>query len=516
MDHCLVCQRLLSEAAHALALEPDQERDTGEYNTMFRPQAQVGQRYRIVRFLARGGMGEVYEAYDCDLRERVALKTVTSTASDDPRAVRRLKAEVQLARRVSHPNVCRIYDLGIHVLEHSEAILHFLTMEFVDGEPLGQRLRTGGALPLEAAVSYARQLLAGLSAAHHAGILHRDLKSDNVILRTGSDGTVSPVILDFGLARSLDPDSKGLTSGTNQAFVGTLSYMAPEQIEGKQLSAASDLYAFGVLWFEMLTGMLPFGAESAAANALERLRKRPAVPSSVNPNVPKALDAIVLGCLGRHPEDRFESADDVIKELDAWERSPRPSKKPKRGMIVLGLAGALVAGWALLADASRDPVPELRRWQRPTAVVPRPAVGTAEKATPSPEEGPSESEIQMAAAAPPGSGPATEKAPTRSVPQSQRLPGRASLLATLPDRSMPKAPSSPGVGPHPPNEATDQEKGEEPAQLAFAGPPSVPSPPAKPPPPPEPAPPPPSPKGPVNRWENPFDEAVVRSPQPEQ
>jgi serine/threonine protein kinase len=341
MDRCGICQRLLNEAAHALTTLPMAVPDDGDWNTTFQPDALVGQRYRIVRFIARGGMGEVYQAYDCELQERVALKTVASVASDSPRAVRRLKAEVQMARRVSHPNVCRIYDLGMHVLESTGASMHFLTMEFVEGETLGDWIRLHGALPADQARSVVRQLLAGLSAAHRAGILHRDFKSDNVMLRKHANGQITPVILDFGLARWLDADAVRHTSGRNVGLVGTLSYMAPEQVEGKALSTASDLYAFGVVWFELLTGKLPFGSDSAAASALKRLHKPACSPSSVNPAVPKALDELVLRCLNRVPADRYQSAEDLLLALDALSVLPAPGLRPKR-LIGLALATGVV------------------------------------------------------------------------------------------------------------------------------------------------------------------------------
>ncbi|MGC4069088.1 MAG: serine/threonine-protein kinase [Polyangiaceae bacterium] len=240
VDECEVCQCLLAEAAHALDSEPISESTRTSWNTVFQPSTIVGKRYRILRLVARGGMGEVYEAYDTALHERVALKTVTSTSCDNAQAVRLLKAEVQLARRISHPNVCRIYDLGTHQIESTGHEIHFLVMEFVDGECLGRRLRASGAFPLDQAQSVAQQLLFGLRAAHDAGILHRDFKSDNVMLRTESDGRLTPVILDFGLAKALNESGLIATTQTSQVMVGTIGYMAPEQIEGAPLSTASD------------------------------------------------------------------------------------------------------------------------------------------------------------------------------------------------------------------------------------------------------------------------------------
>jgi serine/threonine protein kinase len=357
-DQCDTCQRLLSEAAHALATAataPFMDSETTTWNTTFQPGTLVGQRYLIRRFIARGGMGEVYEALDRDLQERVALKTVTSTACDNPRAVRLLKGEVQLSRRVSHPNVCRIYDFGSHVMPETGAQISFLTMEFVDGETLGQRLRLAGALPVDEARKLAREMLRGLSAAHDAGVLHRDFKSDNVMLRAEAGGDESSaVILDFGLARALDQDSRS-GSASNPSLVGTYGYIAPEQLEGRPHSPASDVYSFGVVWFEMLTGELPFESSSSPAiAALERLQRPAAAPSTKNPLVPSDLDSIVLGCLRRSPKDRFRTPNEVLTAWDALESRTRTSFQ-KRRLIPLALAAAIGGFVAYLAATPAKP-----------------------------------------------------------------------------------------------------------------------------------------------------------------
>ncbi|HEY1536260.1 MAG TPA: serine/threonine-protein kinase [Polyangiaceae bacterium] len=362
-DECETCQRLLSEAAHALATAataPLQGDEDVSWNTTFQPGTLVGRRYLIRHFIARGGMGEVYEAFDRDLNERVALKTVTSTACDNPNAVRRLKAEVQLARRVGHPNVCRIYDFGTHVMAESGAQISFLTMEFVDGETLGQRVRLAGALPVEEARELGRAMLLGLRAAHDAGVLHRDLKSDNVMLRAADGDECSPVILDFGLARALDEDSRN-ASASNPNLVGTFGYIAPEQLEGRPHSTASDVYSFGVVWFEMLTGELPFESSSSPAlAALERLQRPAAPPSSKNPLVPSDLDAIVLGCLRRSPKDRFRTAGEVLSELSALESLASRTRVAfqKRKLVPLAVAAALGGFAAYMALTPPKPKPD--------------------------------------------------------------------------------------------------------------------------------------------------------------
>jgi hypothetical protein len=355
-DKCEICQRLLNEAVHALATAATHgSPDHGDvvWNTTFRAGTIVGQRYVIRRFIARGGMGEVFEAFDQELQERVALKTVNATASDDPGAVRRLKAEVQLARRVSHPSVCRIYDFGTHVDAKTGAQISFLTMEFIDGTTLGRQVRLGGAIPIEQTRAWARGLLLGLSAAHEAGVLHRDFKSDNVMLRE-EGRLLHAVILDFGLARALDQRSQH--SSTNErGLIGTFAYIAPEQLEGHAHSIASDIYAFGVVWFEMLTGELPFGLTSSpAVTTLERLTRRAPAPSSKNPLVSTDLDSIVLGCLERSPSDRFKSAGEVLARLDLLESRLRaPPRGRARRALAVAVAATAVAVLAGGAQAWR-------------------------------------------------------------------------------------------------------------------------------------------------------------------
>lgn len=328
IDQCGLCQRLVNEAVHALDSEPLSESRRPSWNAVFQRNTVVGRRYRIIRLIARGGMGEVYEAFDTELQERLAIKTVTSTACDSTQAVRLLKAEVQLARRISHPNVCRIYDFRTHEMESSSGAINYLVMEYVEGECLGRRLRDLGALPVDQALSIAHQLLLGLHAAHQEGVLHRDFKSDNVMLRTKSDGRIVPVILDFGLAKALN-ESGDASSTLNQGhgMVGTIGYMSPEQVEGHQLSKASDIYSFGVVWFELLTGRLPFVGESPLAAALARLQKAPPPPSSINPQVPGWLDDLVLRCLSRSQGNRFSSAQQV---LDALALQPPPLSRSSR------------------------------------------------------------------------------------------------------------------------------------------------------------------------------------------
>jgi serine/threonine protein kinase len=455
LDQCEVCQRLLSEAAHALATAvtlPIVESDELSWNTTFQPGTLVGHRYLIRHFIARGGMGEVYEAFDRELQERVALKTVTSTASDSAGAVRRLKAEVQLARRVSHPNVCRIYDFGTHLMAETGTQISFLTMEFVDGSTLGQRLRLTGPLPVDEARALGRELLSGLSAAHTAGVLHRDFKSDNVMLRDEPGGGCSPLILDFGLARALGDGSRSGSASTPN-LLGTFSYIAPEQLQGRPHTTASDIYSFGLVWFEMLTGELPFQSPSSPVGAaLARLQEPAVAPSSKNPAVPRDLDAIVLRCLRRSPKDRYKTALEVLGALDTVEaRARNATLKRKLNPLCIGaLLGGVVAYIATLpskqppvtdaaihaslaAAEAPPPAPTVTSTSIPTAVAPESAPSHPDSAPKKAGRGPSESHERRppkpVEPAPRPSASASNAPPPQEP--TKALPGAASVQPVL-------------------------------------------------------------------------------------
>ncbi|MEO8182805.1 MAG: serine/threonine-protein kinase [Deltaproteobacteria bacterium] len=269
----------------------------------------VAQRYVIRRFLGRGGMGQVYEAYDRVLREPVALKTTTSQTASD---AQRLLDEVRMARRITHANVCRLYDAGVHEeLEPERRTTYFLTMEYLEGHTLRSRLRHG-LPPLPQVFGIARQLLIGLAAVHAAGLLHRDFKSENVMLRLPGNGTGQAVIMDFGLARPLHADPPLRAGGIG---AGSRGYMAPEQIDNQQLGPETDLFAFGVVMFEMLTGRLPFAREASATSAPNLLDQMPQPPSQVRPDLPPELDAFVLKCLHANRQQRYRSAERALTAL---------------------------------------------------------------------------------------------------------------------------------------------------------------------------------------------------------
>jgi hypothetical protein len=324
LDACKVCRDLMHHVLQGMAQSwHGEQRDPGDASTTFVAGNVVNSRYLIRSFVGRGGMGEVYEAFDRLMDRRIALKTMLCTAADRPRAARRFKEEVRNAQRVGHPHVCRINDLQEHQEGAFGPPLPFFTMEYIDGERLGNRLLEG-PLSLDEARVIALQLLDGLRAAHQRGVLHLDFKSDNVMLRRE---TAEPdaVIMDFGLSRVLGNESKLRTSDRRQ-FAGTLPYMSVEQLECREdLGPPTDIYAFGVVLYEMLTRALPFEGDALGAVLLKQLNERPKPPSRRVPGLVPALDRFVLKCLSNNPGLRYQDAGQALLALEAigpWFRTP--------------------------------------------------------------------------------------------------------------------------------------------------------------------------------------------------
>src|SRR5438105_235167 len=265
----------------------------------FAPGDLLGGRYRIIALLGKGGMGEVYRADDLTLEQAVALKFLPDAWSQNADAIARFRNEVRVARQVSHPNVCRVYDLS-EVEGH-----YFLSMEYVDGEDLGSLLRRIGRLPPDKAVEIARKLCAGLAAAHEKGILHRDLKPANVML----DSRGQVLLTDFGLA-----GIAGEIAG-HDITSGTPAYMAPEQLAGEEVTIRSDIYSLGLVLYEIFTGKLPFESDTLAG--LERARREtsPESLTTLVRDVDPAVERIILRCLQPKPGLRPPSALSVAAAL---------------------------------------------------------------------------------------------------------------------------------------------------------------------------------------------------------
>lgn len=272
-------------------------------------------RFRIVRRLGSGGMGEVYEALDLELG-RIAVKTIRADIANNPDVLARFKREVQLARKISGQNICRIYELFVLADNPKLAQRAFLTMEYLDGTTLADRIHELGPLPWRDAKAIAFDICDGLRMIHEAGIIHRDLKSRNIMLAS-RNGSTRAILMDFGLARELSgPASKTASDFTNPgAVIGTPDYMAPEQFEGKEVSPATDVYALEIIFYEMVTGEHPFAAATPMAAAVQRGRRlKPA--SSIQRGLPREWDDIIAKCLEFKAEDRYQSAAEVKRELD--------------------------------------------------------------------------------------------------------------------------------------------------------------------------------------------------------
>jgi tetratricopeptide (TPR) repeat protein/tRNA A-37 threonylcarbamoyl transferase component Bud32/TolB-like protein len=333
----------------------------------FQPDEFVARRYRVIRFIARGGMGEVYEVEDLELKARIALKTLRGELADDEVLLERFRREINLSRKVTHANVCRIFDLGFHASPRGR--ITFLTMELLDGESLHRRIRRTGRMQSEEALPIVEQMAAGLAAAHAYGVVHRDFKSDNVMLVSAASSTGPRVVVtDFGLARS--QDASALTTGSGGRLKGTPAYMAPEQVTGGHIGPPADVYALGVVMYEMMTGALPFGGDNAMEVALRRLTARPPSPRRVVPGLDARWERVILRCLEREPDRRFSSVNEVVAAL----RGPTPAPVlPKLPLLATGaLAALLVAGGAALfwtRSHPAAPVAPAARSKRAVAVL---------------------------------------------------------------------------------------------------------------------------------------------------
>src|SRR6185295_786574 len=293
----------------------------------------VAGRFKIVRLIGQGGMGAVYEAEDQELGGHIALKTVHPEATIDPRTVERFKQEIYLARKVTHPNVCRIFDLFHHQALPSDDEIVFLTMELLPGETLAQRLRRAGRMSTAEALPLVRHMAAALGAAHQAGIVHRDFKPSNVVLVPSKDNPddVRAVVTDFGLAHTSGEDRSAVLSVTGAGeALGTPAYMAPEQLSTDETTAATDIYALGVVMYEMVAGQRPFAGDTPFAMALQRLQRPPVSPRVLIPDLDPRWEATILRCLERHPADRFVTATDVVRALAGEEVAPAPRVRRRR------------------------------------------------------------------------------------------------------------------------------------------------------------------------------------------
>ena len=263
-------------------------------------------RYEVIEELGKGGMGRVYKVFDKKIKESVALKLLKPEIATDERTIERFSNELRFARKISHRNVCRMYDLG------QDGTTFFITMEYVSGEDLKSFIKRSGHLTEAKAVSIAEQICQGLAEAHHLGVMHRDLKPQNIMI----DREGNARIMDFGIARSLQ--AQGIT-GTGM-LIGTPEYMSPEQAEGEVVDQRSDIYSLGVILYEMVTGRVPFAGETPLSIALKHINAVPKNPREINTLVSEGLSRTILKCLEKPREKRFQSARELHAELENIEK----------------------------------------------------------------------------------------------------------------------------------------------------------------------------------------------------
>jgi serine/threonine protein kinase len=300
--------------------------------------------FEIVGPLGSGGMGEVYRAVDTRLDRALAIKVLSPDLAGDPRSGERFEREARVISRLTHPHICTLYDVGSAAVDGHD--VRFLAMELLDGETLAARLQKG-PLPVAQAIRIALEILEALAAAHAVGIVHRDLKPANIMLTKAG-----VKLLDFGLARLRDPSVKG-TASTHDALTttglvfGTVPYMAPEQVRGAEADARSDLFAFGAVFYEMVTGRRAFRAASEPALLAAILEQTPIPITQLQPLAPTALEDLVNACLAKDPADRWQHAQDVALALRSIAEGRAPTDSRPAGGAMRNVRRALTRSWPM-------------------------------------------------------------------------------------------------------------------------------------------------------------------------
>jgi serine/threonine protein kinase/Flp pilus assembly protein TadD len=331
-------------------------------------------RYQVIEELGHGGMGRVYKAFDSKIKEKVALKLIKPGVASDKETIERFSNEIRLARRIGHRNVCKMFDIG-----EAEGA-HFITMEYVHGEDLKSMIQMSGSLSLGMLLSVGKQVCDGLAEAHSLGVVHRDLKPQNIMI----DKNGNAKIMDFGIARSVK--DKGITGPG--VMIGTPEYMSPEQVEAKEVDHRSDIYSLGVILYEMATSRVPFTGETALSIAMKHKEEIPKNPKQLNPHIPDDLSGVILKCLEKDKTKRYQSASDVHSELEKIEKGiPTtdrivPESKPitsreitlkfsmkKLLFPTLAVVALVIAAVVIWRVVLKKPLPLLPEQRRSIAVI---------------------------------------------------------------------------------------------------------------------------------------------------
>ncbi|MDQ4024935.1 MAG: Stk1 family PASTA domain-containing Ser/Thr kinase, partial [Actinomycetota bacterium] len=311
-----------------------------------------GGRYAVLEPIGSGGMAEVYRARDELLGRDVAVKVLSDRLSRDKSFVERFRREAQSAANLNHPNVVSLYDYG------ADDGAYYIVMEYIEGKSLGDMVAESGALLPERAAEIAADVAAALERAHSSGLVHRDIKPTNIMVTRSGQTKVT----DFGIARALGQSSEQTQMTQTGMVIGTAAYLSPEQAQGNPVDARSDVYSLGCVLYEMLTGRPPFAGDTPLAIAYKHVREDAAAPSTVNPDVPQALDAITLKALAKNPENRYSSAHEMREDLQRFLGGQQVHATPLMATQTV-VAPPVSSGTQVLrrTETEYEPVPEPRR-----------------------------------------------------------------------------------------------------------------------------------------------------------
>jgi len=310
-----------------------------------------GGRYEVIERAGAGGMAEVYRARDELLGREVAVKVLSERFSQDRAFVERFRREAQAVANLNHPNIVSLYDFG------SDNSTYYIVMEYIDGRALNDIVRDDGPLLPERAAEIAGDVARALQRAHKAGLIHRDIKPSNIMMTSSGEVKVT----DFGIVRALSNDGEQTMTQAGMV-IGTAAYLSPEQAQGKTLDARSDIYSLGVVLFEVLTGGAPFKGDTPLSVAYKHVREDAPPPSSINPDVPGGLDAIVMKAMSKNPDNRYGSAAEMAEDLDRFRAGHKVQATPLLATSAATVVSAPPGGTEVLpADAPLEPRPGSRR-----------------------------------------------------------------------------------------------------------------------------------------------------------